>query len=256
MELDKHKLEEERRWRLQNYQDQVKRLVTSIVDAIQQEAKRTLEREIRYDDDIREEYTYVDQAGQLQHAILQAVNNSDFGGLTRDAGDLHAVEMALFTLWKLKEGLPSETRALLEGNENAALQERIDVKVARIEELEAKDRDDCVAAVSGGMGFHRCNNKGKETFIVDGRPGYLGTVVPADDPNAIEVKVCGVHAKDARRGRLHVHRPSDWDETQRLGWRQQQAREIAAMQRQLAGALTQGDGPKEIEAAQPNGGTA
>lgn len=246
MELDRHKLEEERRWRLENYQAQVKRLVSSLVDAIQQEAKQVLTQEIRYDDDLREEYTYVRQAGALQHAILQAVNNSDFGGLTRDAGELHAVEMALHTLSKLKEGLPSEVRELLEDNEREGLQERIDSKLARIAELEAADANDCRAGVHEGgrsVGFHRCSRRGKETITVNAK----GELVEPGTKGAVEMKVCGTHANEARkRGHFHAHKPNEWSQRQTLGYRQKERREIVAMQAQLSGELTKGEAQKEI----------
>jgi hypothetical protein len=62
----------------------------------------------------------------------------------------------------------------------------------------------------------------------------------------MEVLVCGTHAKDAERGRIHVHRLSDWEAGQRLAFRQQETREIAAMRRQL-GELVEGERPKELE---------
>lgn len=255
MELDRHKLEEERRWRLRNYQAQVQRLVQMLVDAIRQEAKQVLEREIQYDDDLRDEYSYARQAGQLQHAILQAVNNADFGGLTRDAGELHAVMMGLHTLSKMKESLPAEMRLELEEREDTRLRDRIDEKVARIEELDAKKAESCVASVSEGgrsVGFHQCSFAGKHVVKVDGRPGYLGRKVEDGDPqsveHAIEVKVCNRHLKDAEAGRLHVYRPNDWEAKEQLRWRRKEVYEIAAMRAQLAGEIVPGHVQKEIDA--------
>jgi hypothetical protein len=244
MELDRHKLEEERRWRLENYQRQVKRMVTSLVDAIQQEAKRVLEREIEYDDDLRHEFNYVDQAGQLQHAILQAVNNAEFGSLTRDAGELHAVEMALHTLAKLKDSLPPEVRELVERGEDerqlALLESKLADKAARDKARDAQ----CRAAVheSGrGVGFHQCQKKGSKIFTVMGTPGYLGNIVPEGTEGAIKILVCATHAKEADRGRIHVFTPSEWDANQIEIHERKQRAELARLRASLPTQLTAGE---------------
>jgi hypothetical protein len=246
VELDRHKLEEERRWRFENYKRQVERLVSMIVDAIQTEGRRVLEREIAYSDDMRDEYSYVRQAGDLQRAILQAVNNADFGGLTRDAGDLHAVCEALHALAKFKGELSEETRRWIEQAEDGGLRVRIAAKVAGLEEVERRDREGCIVAVheSGrGVGFHRCQFEGKQTIRVT----TDGKLVADDDPKGVEVRVCTRHANDARKhGLISVYRPwNEWEERQRIEWRTKERREIAAMQRQL-GELVEGEAQKEI----------
>lgn len=217
MELDRHRLAEERTWRRVNYQRQVRKFVSSIVDAIQQEAKRVLEREITYSDDARDEFSYVDQAGQLQHAILQAVNNADFGGLTRDAGDLHAVEMALHTLAKLMLDLPAETRELIETREDERQLALLEATVAERERRQREDAARCRAGVHNGGrggGFHRCSKRGVVDVAVDGRPGYLGRAV-AGSIGSVEIKLCRVHAKEFEKaGVVNVWTPSDWESGQ------------------------------------------
>lgn len=254
MELDRHKLEEERRWRLVNYQQQVKRMVTSLVDAIQQEAKRALEREVVYDDDGRVEYSYVRQAGDLQHAILQAVNNADFGGLTRDAGELHAVEMGLHTLLKLKESLPPEVRELFEQREDEKQLALLEGKLADKATREKAQAEQCRASVhegGRGVGFHQCQKKGSREFVVDGRPGYLGNVVPEGTPGSITVKLCGTHAKEADRGKIHVWTPNDWEEGQAKIYAAKSRAEIERLRASLPPQLTAGDTRKQLPVAAP-----
>lgn len=236
MELDRHKLEEERVWREQNYTRQVRQLVSSLVDAIQHEAKRVLEQPIVYTDDIRGEFSYVDQAGRLQHAILQAINNADFGALTRDAGDLHAVEMALHTLAKLKEQLPAEVRELVERAEDDKQRELLESTLAERERRQAEAAARCRAAVhqgGRGVGFHQCQRKGTKTYWVDGRPGHRGEVADEKSEHAIEIRLCGTHAKDADRGRVHVYRPSDWDAEQIRLHERKQLRQIDRLRASL-----------------------
>lgn len=245
MELDKHSLEERYDWQRRNYEKAVRRVINVIVDAIQQETKRALERPIRYDDDIRGEYTFTDQAAEIQHSILQAVNNADFRGLTNTAGDVHATAQAMHVLEKFKASLPAEMRAALEERETSGLQGRIEERKQEVAELDDRDARTCRAAVperGRGVGFHRCSKTGKVEFTVDKRPGHFGQIVAADDPNAVTVKVCASHAKDAERGRIHVWTPSPWEEEQRKLHRARTARELAAMESRL---------PKQLQAGPP-----
>lgn len=244
MELDRHRLNEEREWRLANYRKQVRQLVSALVDAIQHEAKRVLDREITYDDDKRSEYSYVDQAGQLQHAILQAVNNADFGGLTRDAGDLHAVEMGLHTLAKLKAQLPVEVRELVERTEDQRQLELLESVLADEERRAREQEERCRAGVhqgGRGVGFHQCQRKGSKTVVVDGRPGYLGQA-PKKTTDTVEMKLCGTHAAEfERRGNVHIFRPSDWDANQIAAGRQKKRAQIERLKASLPLQLTEGE---------------
>lgn len=244
MDLDRHKLAEERVWRRQNYEQQVQRLVSSLVDAIQLEAKRALEREIAYGDDMRDEYSYVRQAGQLQHAILQAVNNADFGGLTRDAGELHAVEMALHSLAKMKAQLPA---AMVEQLERSEDERQLALYQGKVEDREQRDRAaaaQCRAAVSHsgrGAGFSQCQRRGKLSFVVDNRPGHLGRK-PVGDVDTIEVLLCGTHAKDAERGRVHVWTPNDWEKGMIEKGERKHRAELDRLRESLPAQLTAGAG--------------
>lgn len=251
MDLDRHKLEEEREWRAENYRRAMETTVGSIVHAIQNDTKRALEHEIVYDDDMRLEYTFADQASEVQHAILQAVNNAQFRALTAAAADLHAVAMALHTLDKLQASLPADMRAALAERENAALLERIEEKENRIKELDARDADGCVAAVPEGgraVGFHRCSRRGRQTVVIDTRPGQRGKVVPAGTAHSAEVLVCATHAKDAARGHVHVYKPDDWTAGQQIAWRKKEKLTIARMRARLDAAIEQAAPQKEIEA--------
>jgi hypothetical protein len=251
MELDRHRLEEERRWRLANYQTQVERLVRVVVDSIQRDAKELLSRDIAYTDDRRDGMNFVDQAGELQHALLSAVNNADFRGLTKDAGELHAVCVAIHALDKMKAELPATVQMDLEAAEDGALRARIEEKKARVEEIDARLRDGCFAGVhveGRGVGFHRCQHKGAHTVHVDMRPGRLGNRVEERNVYAGEIKLCGVHKrKFDEKGHIHVYTPSEWEQRQDLDFRSRTAREIAAMEAQLPPALEAGQQP-EIEA--------
>lgn len=237
MNLDRHRLAEEYDWRLRNYQESVKRLVTVLVDAIQQEAKYALDREIVYDDDARRGFSFIDQAAHIQHSVLQAVNNADFRGLTQSAGDLHAVAMAMHTLTKLQESLPEGIREQLEAAEDDGLRDRLAERKVRFEALEASRRDDCRASVADGgrgVGFHRCIHPGKREFSVD-QQGKL-----SDAADAVKVKLCTRHANEIeKRGSVMIHRPSAWQQNQDAGYRQRELEAIRRMEARL---------PREIEA--------
>lgn len=237
MELDRHRLDEERVWRFENYQAQVKRTVQVLVDAIQQETRSALGRDISYDDDIRSEYSYVDQASEIQHAILQAVNNADFRGLTRDAGELHAVEKAIHTLAKLKGQLPAGMRDELEKAED---QKQLALLEATVAERDRRDREQaeqcrCGVADGGrGVGFHQCTRKGKVTVTVDGRPGHGGEKLEEGAEHAEEILLCGPHAKEfEQRGRVHLHVARDWAAKQSAMYRRKADAQIERMRESL-----------------------
>lgn len=244
MELDRHRLDEERVWRFANYQRQVQTTVRVLVDAIQEETRRALEREIVYGDDIRSEYSYVHQASEVQHAILQAVNNADFRGLTRDAGELHAVEMAIHTLAKMKGQLPPEMRDALEQAED---QKQLALLTARVEDRDRRDREQaerCRESVheSGrGVGFHQCTRQGKVTVLVDGAEAHRGQIVPEGTEGAVEIRLCALHAKAAAKaGRVSVYTPRDWDAKQAEMYRRKSDAEIERMRASLPAQITDG----------------
>jgi hypothetical protein len=159
----------------------------------------------------------------------------------RDAGEIHAVEMSTHVLAKLKAELPAEIGELLAEREDTSLRAKLERTRFEIETREARAAAQCRAAVSQpgrGVGFHQCQKRGTTTAFVDSRPGHLGDIVPADTEHAIEVRLCGTHARDIDRGHVHVWTPNEWEQRQ---IEKHQAKERAELAR-LEAAL-----PKEIE---------
>jgi hypothetical protein len=249
-DLDRHKLAEQHDWQAERYRSAVHRTISVLVNAIQEETKRALEREVVYSDDMRAEYSYADQAAAIQHAIIQAVNNADFRGLLGTAADLHATAVAMHKLADFKESLPVEMQLMLAEREDDGLRGRIEEKLEDRKKLDARDFEGCRAAVpegGRGVGFHRCTRKGKQTVTIDARPGYRGQLVAADDPNATEVLLCSLHARDAEKhGRIHIWTPSPWEAEQAKLYRAKNAREITRMQERLAGTIEAGPKQKAI----------
>lgn len=248
--LDRHALAEEREWRLKGYRDAVRQTVSTLVDAIQTETRRALEREVVYDDDLRYAYTYAHQAAEVQHAIIQALNNADFRSLTRSAADLHVVEVAAHSLASLRDELPVETQAALAEREDEGLRERIAEKAGRLVELDERDARLCQAAVhqSGrGVGFHRCQKNGTRTVAADVSNRHVA-VRRSDDELLTEVRLCSVHLREfEKRGRVSLHVPSDWEAKQNDAYRAVEERRLARMRERLAGELVAPEAQKEVE---------